>query len=63
MRTCLEEADDVVTLTRVLRECIPRDRDGGYYVLDIDLDFFSTKNPFVDMFPRAELRYKPFDGI
>lgn len=55
-------ADDVETLSKHLRELIPTDDQGAYFVLDIDLDFFSTKNPFVDMFPRADL-YKRLEPL
>jgi len=54
--------DDLETFSEHLREAIPSDQQGAYFVLDIDLDFFSTKNPFVDMFPRAEL-YKRLEPL
>ncbi|OXU31149.1 hypothetical protein TSAR_015978, partial [Trichomalopsis sarcophagae] len=50
------ESDDFGSIASILRQYLP-EKDMAY-VLDIDLDFFSTKNPFRTLYERANLYEK-----
>ena len=58
----LLEARDVELLVVELGsdDCIARLRDfaGPEFLLDIDLDFYSTRNPFLNMYERADMYQK-----
>lgn len=55
---CLQK-EDLGPIASVLRQSLPN-KDSPF-ILDIDLDFFSTKNPFRDLYDRTNLydRLKP----
>lgn len=48
--------DDFAAITSTLRQYLP-EKDTPY-ILDVDLDFFSTKNPFKTLYERANLYEK-----
>jgi hypothetical protein len=47
------QEDDFQELGKMFRQYIPR--QGDPFVLDIDLDFFSTRNPFRGLYENADL--------
>lgn len=56
MRSFYFQSDDFGSIASILRQYLP-EKDMAY-VLDIDLDFFSTKNPFRTLYERANLYEK-----
>jgi hypothetical protein len=49
----LLQKDDFQEVGKMFRQCIAR--EGDPFVLDIDLDFFSTRNPFRGLYETADL--------
>lgn len=47
------QKDDFVTISSMLRKYLPE--TDTPYILDIDLDFFSTRNPFKTLYERVNL--------
>ena len=50
------QRDDFAAISATLRQYLP-EKDTPY-VLDVDLDFFSTKNPFITLYERANVYEK-----
>ena len=51
----LLQQDDFPELGKVFRQYIAR--EGDPFILDIDLDFFSTRNPFRGLYENADLYF------
>ncbi|XP_015186873.1 PREDICTED: UPF0489 protein C5orf22 homolog [Polistes dominula] len=55
------KADDIDAISSVLRKYLQE--RGTPYILDIDLDFFSTKNPFKEIYPLVKNLYEKLGDI
>ena len=46
------KVDDLLSIESAMQKYV---KSGDKYILDIDLDFFSTKNPFLEIYEKADM--------